>query len=178
MLCLYRLGEACSHIAAILSCLVRSAEVKQQSGIDSCTSKQCSWLPTARDVGYCNYILKYNFICLQVTPAAISKIAFKRKDPLNDEEAPTVSPKKPKILPPSEEDINDLYRTLNTAKHKPAILKITKPYYKDFIPKLSQSEFPIPITEAYNPETLTMNYLELLKESEKVFESLKVSCNL
>ena len=36
----------------------------------------------------------------------------------------------------------------------------------------------MPITEAYNPETLTMNYPELLKESEKVFESLKVTYNL
>ena len=30
----------------------------------------------------------------------------------------------------------------------------------------------MPITEAYNPEMLSMNYPELLKESEKVFESL------
>lgn len=61
------------------------------------------------------------------------------------------------------------------ATDKPAILKITKPYFKEFIPKLSLSEFPMPITEVYNPATLTMNYHELLKESEKVFESLKVT---
>ena len=88
----YRLGEACSHIAAVLSCLVRSAEVKQQSGPDSCTSKQCSWLPTARDVGYCVLDkLVYNFTCLQVTPAAISKIVFKYKAISDDKEAPIVS---------------------------------------------------------------------------------------
>ena len=62
MLLLHRLGEACSHIAAILSCMIRSAEVKQQSGIDSCTSKQCSWLPTVRDVGCHNYILRHNMM--------------------------------------------------------------------------------------------------------------------
>jgi len=39
---------------------------------------------------------------------------------------------------------------------------------------ISLSEFPMPITEAYNPTTLTMNYHDLLIESEKVFESLKV----
>ena len=44
------LGEACSHIAAVLSCLVRATELRHKSGLDSCTSQQCSWLPTARDV--------------------------------------------------------------------------------------------------------------------------------
>ena len=111
-------------------------------------------------------------MCLQVTPATISKIAFKRKAISDDKETPITSPKK-QVLPPSE-DINAFYSALSKATDKPAILKITKPYFKEFIPKLSLSEFPMPITEAYNPATLTMNYHELLKESEKVFESLKV----
>ena len=112
-------------------------------------------------------------MCLQVTPATISKIAFKRKAISDDNETPITSPKK-QVLPPSEEDIDAFYSALSKATDKPAILKITKPYFKEFIPKLSLSEFPMPITEAYNPATLTMNYHELLKESEKVFESLKV----
>ena len=114
-----------------------------------------------------------------MTPAAINKIVFKRKATSDDKETSIVSPKKSKVLPPSVDDINAFYSALSEAKDKPAILKITEPYYKNFIPKLSLSEFPMPITEAYNPATLTMNYHDLLKESEKVFESLKyvTSCN-
>ncbi len=60
---LCRPGEACSHIAAVISCLVRAAEVQTTSGATACTSKMCSWLPVARDVsiiGY-NVLLPVNF---------------------------------------------------------------------------------------------------------------------
>ena len=45
-----RLGEVCSHIAAVLSCLVRSAEDQLKTGQTSCTSQKCSWLPTTKSV--------------------------------------------------------------------------------------------------------------------------------
>lgn len=67
------------------------------------------------------------------------------------------------------------YKALNEAKRKPAILKITEPFAKTFIPMLSQSVFPLPITELYNPTALDMEYPDLLKECEKVFDSIKVS---
>ena len=44
------MGEACSHIAAVLSCIVKSVEAQEQSGVESCTSKACYWLPAARKV--------------------------------------------------------------------------------------------------------------------------------
>ena len=46
----HRLGEACAHIAAILSCLVRATQMRQKSGVDSCTSQLCTWLPTSHQV--------------------------------------------------------------------------------------------------------------------------------
>ena len=48
---LHRLGEACCHIAAVLSCLVRGTEMRSKSGVESCTSQPCAWLPPARNVG-------------------------------------------------------------------------------------------------------------------------------
>ena len=54
------------------------------------------------------------------------------------------------------------------------LFKVLQPYHKEFIPKLSSEEFPTPISEMYNPATLKMNYTELLKESEKAFDKLKV----
>ena len=38
-----RLGEACSHIAAVVSCLINATEIRKQSGADSCTSTLCGW---------------------------------------------------------------------------------------------------------------------------------------
>ena len=36
------------------------------------------------------------------------------------------------------------------------------------------SVFPLPITELYNPAALDMEYPDLLKECEKVFDTIKV----
>ena len=51
--CVYifcRLGEACSHIAALLSCLVAAVESRENAGTDSVTSQSCKWLPPANNV--------------------------------------------------------------------------------------------------------------------------------
>ena len=50
MLLLNRLGEACSHIAAIASCMINAVEVRKQNGADSCTSNLCGWNHSASEV--------------------------------------------------------------------------------------------------------------------------------
>jgi len=54
------------------------------------------------------------------------------------------------------------------------LFKILLPYHEEFIPKLSLQDLPQPITEMFNPATLAMNYIELLREYEKAFDTLKV----
>ena len=44
------LGEACCHIAAIISGLVNATEVRRNSGSDAYTSRKCVWLPATQDV--------------------------------------------------------------------------------------------------------------------------------
>lgn len=48
--CMAGLGEACSHVATLLSCVVKAAELRRSMGRESCTSKKCVWLPSANDV--------------------------------------------------------------------------------------------------------------------------------
>ena len=80
-----------------------------------------------------------------------------------------------KVNPPSKDELEKFYEKISESKMKPAILKITLPYAEGFIPTLSNSDFPIPISELYNPEMLHVDYLDLLSECEKVFGSLKVT---
>ncbi len=68
-----------------------------------------------------------------------------------------------------------LYSTLNTAKRKSGILKLVPPYANYFIPKLSRADFPQPITQFYNSQALEMDYLQLLAETERVFDLISVS---
>lgn len=51
----YRLGETCSHVAAILSCVVEAVEARKAQGSSSCTSQKCTWLSSARNVRCCCY---------------------------------------------------------------------------------------------------------------------------
>ena len=78
------------------------------------------------------------------------------------------------ISPPSEQELEIFYEELNKANKKPAILKITKPYHKEYIPKATLSEFPMPTLDLYNPDALSMPYIELLAESEKQVKDIKV----
>ena len=76
-----------------------------------------------------------------------------------------------KIVPPTDAKIDALYRAINEANRKPAI-QITQPYAKSFVPSLTQSILPQPMMELYTPSTLD---IDLLKECETVFDSLKVT---
>ena len=121
-------------------------------------------------------------LVFQVAPATIKNIVFKQKTTSSDSDVEAAccsseymgTAKKTKLEPPTEAELADFFSAVNKAEKKPAILKITDPYYKHFIPTLSKPEFPKPITELYDPTALTMSYPVLLKESEKVFDSVKV----
>lgn len=76
---------------------------------------------------------------------------------------------------PTKEEMDRFYRDMNRAKKKPAILKIIQPYAQEFIPKMSQEQFPRPFGELYDPEALKMTYTKLLDECERVFKSIVVS---
>ena len=75
---------------------------------------------------------------------------------------------------PSENEMDTFFQKISKGKERPAILKITMPYAQEYIPRLSDTRFPLPITELYNPKMLDSDYIQLLSECEKVFQELKI----
>ncbi|XP_019858639.1 PREDICTED: uncharacterized protein LOC109586852 [Amphimedon queenslandica] len=71
--------------------------------------------------------------------------------------------------------MDSFLQKISKGKERPAILKITMPYAEEFIPRLSDTRFPSPITELYNPKMLDSDYIELLSECDKVFQELKIT---
>ncbi len=55
------------------------------------------------------------------------------------------------------------------AKKKPSILRIIDPYAREFIPKLSDSTLPQPLSNLYDPSTLHAGYLALINNVRKHF---------
>ena len=81
------------------------------------------------------------------------------------------------IVPPSAAAVRSLFQEINSAQKKPAILKITQPYAQEFVPKQVSCALPLPMMELYNPETLHMDYLSLLRACEAAFETITVRMN-
>ncbi|XP_065919932.1 uncharacterized protein [Dysidea avara] len=164
--CMAGLGEACSHIAAIISSLVAANSIRQRSA--SVTSQRCMWLPPAKSV----------------TPAKICEIKFrsssgKRQRCDSGSTDATSSQNKTstaEISDPSDAELNTFYDGINNyTKRKPGILKISPPYSDNFIPILSQSIYPTAMMELYNPEALTLQYHDLLTECERTIDTIKVT---
>ena len=42
---IFRLGETCSHVAAIISAVIQACEIRDESGQNASTSQKCAWLP-------------------------------------------------------------------------------------------------------------------------------------
>ena len=76
------------------------------------------------------------------------------------------------VAPPSNSDLNCFFESIS---NEPAILKITPPYSKEFIPILSLAMYPKPIMELYNPAALELRYHGLLTECERTINSIEVS---
>ena len=75
---------------------------------------------------------------------------------------------------PSEEELSKFYEDLNSTNTKPAILKITPPYSKQFIPLSMNKSLPCPLSQLYDPAALHLDYLSLLSKCEEVGKNLKV----
>ena len=71
---------------------------------------------------------------------------------------------------PSESELVDFYQMLNSAEHKPAILKT---YSRQFIPQIVQNEL-LPLSHMYDPHALEMDYITLLATCEAAFDNIKV----
>ena len=102
-----------------------------------------------------------------MTPANVEDIKFSSKSP------GTALRKSQDVNPPTELELEEFYQTLNSSKVKPAILKITPPYSKEFIPQSHNKTLPLPISQLYDPETLQLDYLSQLKKFEVVVKEFQ-----
>ena len=135
-----------------------------------CTSKACSWLPCAREVSTPIIIcLKCLSQYVQVSPAPIKDIDFKRCDHVS-----AALNSHSDVEPPSESEIAVFYKALDLAKTKPAILNITPPYTEQFIPHVCDSALSTPLSQLYNPDCLSVDYVILLKICEETFKVSKI----
>ena len=122
--CMAGLGEACFHISVLM--FVMEANIKMQKNV-SCTSQLCSWLlPSMQKVEY-TPLSHINFS----TPS-------KRKSMMNEGSvemyksaaapASSSSISKVHVPKPTQDELDDLYRQLESIGRKPVLLSIFPGY--------------------------------------------------
>ncbi len=156
--CMAGLGEACSHIAALLF----AVEVHNRLKDTSCTSQPCQWLsPTMKNVPYA----PISDICF-TAPATKKKRLLKGSNSKHPE---------PKIVlpsPPSQAKISSFFQELSKTG-KPVLLSIIPEYCDDYI--VDHSQYSLPLSNLFDPEAMKLSYTDLLLKCEDIFSSISVT---
>ena len=174
--CMAGLGEACTHIAALLYAIEATVKIRDSKTV---TEEKAYWLlPSAlKKVSY-KEIKDIDF-----TAAKTAKRNF--RSALEEEACDTVTLKTPtprtpvprtpaskvrdnKVPEASDEDIDQLLKTLAEAGSKAAILSITEPYCDKFVPKAISQDFPAVLSDLKNDKCLEMNYFELVEHCKQM----------
>lgn len=167
--CMAGLGEACSHIGAVMFYLQLTSEYTKRNlkGQDACTSMPCSWLPPS---------------VKEVSFARLSEINFqdpKRKFQ-NVEEEPAIvmppSPKYPKhqqVAKPTNKEKETFFDKLASTGQDIAILRLIPPHNNKLVS--IKSKLQNLIFNFYNKNYETCLYHELIQESVRTLLSLKIS---
>ena len=156
--CMAGLGEACSHIAALLF----AAEAHNRLKDTSCTSRLCAWLsPNMQNVAYAP-ISDINF----TAPAT------KRRRILEGQSGHQSQPELLEPPPPSKEKIESFLHLLSKTG-KPALLSILPDYCDEYV--VDHSVLSPPLHLLFEASAMDLSYSDLINKCEDVFESLKIT---
>lgn len=157
--CMAGLGEACSHVAALMfaiECVVRWA--KQET----CTSKPCSWaVPSCSKVEYAECTdINFN------TPASKYK-ALKECHELPQKRRPQHH-----IQPLSPEEREWFLTSLKETGVKCAFMSVVPGYNDDYVP--AGVELPKPLTTLYDERYKSLSKDEIVLKAHEVYASTKL----
>ena len=159
--CMAGLGEACSHVAAVLFTAEANTQTKRQF---SSTSLPCSWLPTSFQFVNFSKVAEIDF----KTPSMKRKL----KVQADTDEGPSEQ-KKPytQIPKPTGSELNQFYVNLSRTEGKPVILSHTPGFSDPYVPISHLPNFPKPLTELFDPNAMSLSYPDLLQQCEELYNN-------
>lgn len=159
------LGEACTHIGAVLFYLETSTKVK--NGL-TCTQQKCQWVIPSfqREIPYLP-VKDLSFISAKGKQKKIDASISQQPEHVSLEAASSINVEKP-----GSSELDNFFLKLSKCSTKPAILSIIDPYSDSYIPKVAQPSFPKPLQQLYDDKYLTYGFIELLSACEEIEISL------
>ena len=162
--CMAGLGEACSHIAALLFAAEANTSVLKNT---SCTSQLCSWLPASNQSVEYAPISDIDF----TTPVSKRKRMSRGGSSNTSGSRVKHNPPTPK---PNDSELAILYQELSKTG-KPVLLSIIPGFCDEYIPRCEKGVLPLPLIDLFDKEMLEATYMDLLMKCEEVFNSLSVT---
>ena len=166
--CMAGLGEACSHIAAILFTL--DANVQARKSL-SCTSVPCSWLPpTFKNVPFA-LISEINFAEPEKRLKAMVGTSSSIKCFVSsacEGEGTSSSSKTLTNLTSSKSELEHFFKKLSDTNKKPVKVLLV-PEYSDvylYVPLYKKGSLPKPLTDYYENKYKELNFPDLLAQCE------------
>ena len=160
------MGEACSHVAAVLFVAEANTQTKQQF---SSTSLPCSWLPTS-----------FQFVSFsRVAEIDLKTPNTERKLSLQGDSGDEASVQKKffNIPKPTESERNQFFLDLSKTAGKPVLLSYTAGFSDTYVPINQLPYFPRPLTELFDPNAMSLTYTDLLCRCEELYNSYLVTAD-
>ena len=160
------LGETCTHVAALLFTIETIVKLRDSRTV---TQEKAYWLlPSCmKNVDYkeCKDIdftsartLKKK---LDQKVDALGAFGDSRKDVLSKKKF------RARTSSPTEEEVNDLFKSLAIGGAKCGIFSLVEPYADVFVPNAESDSFP-PLLTDFREEAASTNYAELLKRCQEI----------
>lgn len=162
--CMAGLGEACSHIGAVLFYVEASYRLRNSKTV---TDDKAYWMfPTACKGATCAEVVDIDF----TSPSTLKRKMDKKieKSGCIDKDCNMQKPDETESLGPNVAEIEKFFEDLSLCPSKPAILSIIPPYDDNYIPSILTDVYPKIMSDLYNAELLNLNYLELCRYCENI----------
>ena len=167
------LGEACTHIAAIL---FHTETASRTTGLATCTQKECQWvIPTyQKDIPYMP-LRKLDFSSAKSKKRKIDSAIASTSGTTS-----TTAPVKNHVVKQAQpdQDLQSFYLQISKCNSKPAILSLVPQHAQDFIPKSTLPNFPKPLQSLHQSNFDQLNYAELLSASVEAHDQLHLTSEM
>jgi hypothetical protein len=151
------MGEACSHIGAFLFFVDAGTRLKKD---ESCTDRKNVWLQP--------YVKEIEFSMIKDIDFQSASMKLKSKS--------SKYTKKQKIMPdvpePSDDDIHQFFKNLDSAGLSSAILTVVEPFNNKFV---SEEATIKKLTNLYCTENKNLAWQQLLDKCQEVVKRLVIS---
>ncbi|XP_062591049.1 uncharacterized protein LOC134252559 [Saccostrea cucullata] len=157
--CMAGLGEACTHIGAMLFSIEASVKVRDSRTV---TETKSYWLPASlKGVSYAR-IEDIDFTSAKAKKKALdsqfSETPYEKRGGMQYKA----------IDAPSDDELRTFLNKLNQTGAQSAILSVKNSFQEAFIPKALDQKFPIVLNDLLNTDLLQAPFREIMEVCEKV----------